>query len=267
MTAHRGTNLTTILLHARRETMRDDDLNDRMSVPDETKVEWEADQLVALMGKYLGLRRGNSPFDDPRYLSWLTRELRKRPPSPEDWPAEKIRAMRDRILEGAAALRLSVIPHHGSWVERRPQLKAPIVKAVEVAGAERCMPLVEELVAAGVGRELWDEACERWIERPSELSAGMYLALRVSGDSMRPLMHPGDIVAVRLGPKVRRDTVIVARRADDGYVVKRVGEVRRNAIQLTSLNPRYAPFWISREKNAVLGTVVLRWCAHPARRL
>lgn len=124
------------------------------------------------------------------------------------------------------------------------------------------MPLIEASVAAGEGRELWDEECDRWIERPPELAPGQYLAVPVSGDSMRPLMHAGDIVAVKLGPRVRRDTVIVARQADDAYVVKRVGDIRQDAIQLTSLNPRYAPIWIAREKNAVLGTVVLRWCLH-----
>lgn len=174
--------------------------------------------------------------------------------------------MRDRVLERATALRLTVIAHEGSCVERRPPIKVPTAKAIETAAREQCMPLVEEAVAAGVGRALWDEACGRWVERPAALPAGRYLALSVTGDSMKPLMHAGDVVAVKIGPKVRRDTVIVARQADDSYVVKRVGEVRGNAIQLTSLNPRYPPFWITRENNAVLGTVVWRWCAHSQRR-
>jgi SOS-response transcriptional repressor LexA len=246
--------------------MHEDDVKHPMEMRDDVQAEWEADQLVALVGKHLGLRRGDSPFDDPRYLSWLTRELRKRPPSAEDWSAETIRAMRDRALERGMALRFSVVAHDGACAERSPIVRVPIGEAVEVAARESCMPLVEESVAAGVGRELWDEACERWIERPSKLEPGRYLALPVSGDSMRPLMHAGDIVAVKLGPRVRRETVVVARTADDGYVVKCVGEVRRNAIQLTSLNPRYAPIWISREEHAVLGTVVWRACAHSQRR-
>jgi SOS-response transcriptional repressor LexA len=242
--------------------MRDDDVKDSTRMHGDAQSEWEADQLVALMGKHLGLRRGDSPFDHPRFLNWLTHALRQRPANEEDWSAATIRTMRERILVGAAALRLSVVAHDGSCVERRPLVKVPIAKAIDVAAREECMPLVDESVAAGVGRELWDEECERWIERPPELPPGQYLALAVSGDSMMPLMHGGDIVAVRVGPRVRRDTVIVARQADDGYVIKRVGEVRRDAIQLTSLNPRYAPIWISRDKNAVLGTVAWRWRAH-----
>ncbi len=245
--------------------MRDDDVKNPRDVRDDVQAEWEADQLVALVGKHLGLRRGNSPFDDPRYLRWLTRELRKRPPSAEDWSAETIRAMRERVLERGMALRFSVVAHRGACTERHSVIKAPIGEAVEIAARDGCMPVVEESVAAGVGRELWDEACERWIERPPELASGRYLALPVSGDSMRPLMHAGDVVAVKLGPTVRRETTVVARTADDGYVVKCVGEVRRDAIQLTSLNPRYAPIWISREPNAVLGTVVWRACTHAQR--
>jgi SOS-response transcriptional repressor LexA len=245
--------------------MRDDPLKDRMKRRDDAQAEWEADQLVALMGKYLGRRRGNSPFDDPRYLSWLARELRRRPPSVEDWSAQTIRGMRDRILERGAALRLSVVAYEGVCAERPAEVKVSIGDAIDLAASQHCIPVIAESVAAGAGRELWDEECERWMERPRELPPGRYLALPVSGDSMTPLMHAGDLVVVKLGPKVVRDTVIVARQADDGYVVKRVGEMRADAIQLTSLNPRYAPIWISRVKNAVLGTVVWRACAHSQR--
>jgi SOS-response transcriptional repressor LexA len=231
---------------------------------DIARPEWEADQLVALMGHYLARRRGDSPFDDPRFLNWLSRELRRRPPAPQDWSAEMVRAMRDRVLSRATARRLSVVAREGAWAERRPWIRTEVAEAVVHAAREGCMPLIEPSVAAGGGRQLWDEECERWIECPPEVPPGQYLAVPVSGDSMTPLMHAGDIVAVRLGPAVKRDTVVVARQADDGYVVKRVGTIRSDAIQLTSLNPEYPPIWVPREGNTVLGTVVLRWCAHNA---
>ena len=229
---------------------------------DSARADWEADQLVALMGHHFARRRGDSPFDEPRFLKWLSRELRLRPPTADDWSAEVVRAMRYRILSRAAALCLSVIARHGPWSERRPSIRTPVADAVAHAAREGCMPLIEPSVAAGDGRELWDEECERWLECPSELPPAQYRALPVSGDSMNPLMHAGDIVAVRLGPAVNRDTVVVARQADGGYVVKRVGAIRADALELTSLNPEYPPIWISRESNAVLGTVVLRWCTH-----
>lgn len=237
--------------------------DDRME-DDDLRSDWEGDQLVSLMGHYLALRRGDSPLDDPRFLNWLSRELRRRPPTPHDWSADVVRAMRDRILSRVAAARLSVIARQTAWSERRPCVRTAVVDAVVHAAREGCIPLIGPSVAAGEGRELWDEECERWIECPPELAPGQYLALPVSGDSMTPLMHAGDIVAVRLGAGVRRDTVVVARQADNGYVVKRVGAVRSDAIQLTSLNAAYPPIWITREGNTVLGTVVLRWCVHNA---
>jgi SOS-response transcriptional repressor LexA len=244
--------------------MSDHDKKDVRKSASAERAEWEADQLVALMGNYLGRRRGNSPFDDPRFLEWLSLELRRRPPRPYNWSAEMVRQMRREVIAGAAALELSMVARDGPPSERRPAVPLHAAEAVTEAAREGCMPLIEPSVAAGEGRELWDEDCERWIERPRELPPGSYLALPVSGDSMTPLMHAGDIVAVRLGPRVRRDTVIVARQADDGYVVKRVGGVRSDTIELTSLNPAYRPISIPRGRNAVLGTVVLRWCTHNA---
>jgi phage repressor protein C with HTH and peptisase S24 domain len=79
---------------------------------------------------------------------------------------------------------------------------------------------------------------------------------------MLPLFHPGDVVLVKLGPVVARDTVIVARLPDDGYVVKRVGRVTRSKVELLSLNPQFAPVTVAREVGAVVGTVVMRWCDH-----
>jgi SOS-response transcriptional repressor LexA len=242
--------------------MSDYDMTDATKGADVERREWEADQLIALIGHHLARRRGDSPFDDPRFLEWLSRELRRRPHGTHDWTAEKVRAMRRRIVSRAAALRLSIVAREGPWAERHPSIRTRAADAVTTAAREGCLPLIEPSVAAGDGRELWDEECERWIERPPELALGPYIALPVSGDSMIPLLHAEDIVAVRLGPGVRRDTVVVARQADDGYVVKRVGAVRSDAIELTSLNPAYPPMWIPRERNAVLGTVVLRWCAH-----
>ena len=79
---------------------------------------------------------------------------------------------------------------------------------------------------------------------------------------MEPLMHPGDVVLVRLGPELVPDSIVVARLPDDGYVVKRVGRVARRKVELLSLNPAFEPINAPRSAHAVLGTVVLRWCDH-----
>jgi SOS-response transcriptional repressor LexA len=128
---------------------------------------------------------------------------------------------------------------------------------------ERLVPWPELGVAAGVGRELWDEPCERWIELPQSLAAGhKYVALTVSGSSMEPALHAGDVVLVSVGSLVRRDSIVVARRPEEGYVVKAVGRLSRRAIELRSLNPEFAVFSIPRDDALIVGTVVMRWCSH-----
>lgn len=141
----------------------------------------------------------------------------------------------------------------------------PVVHDAREDGAvrERLVPWPELGVAAGVGRELWDEPCERWVELPRDLAAGhKYVALTVSGSSMEPALHAGDVVLVSVGTPVRRDSIVVARRPEEGYVVKAVGKLSRRAIELRSLNPEFATFSIPRDDTLIVGTVVMRWCSH-----
>ena len=79
---------------------------------------------------------------------------------------------------------------------------------------------------------------------------------------MEPLIHTGDTVLVRVGDTLARDTVVVARDIDGGYVVKRVARLRPRSIELASLNPEYPAMRIARVPGSVLGTVLLRWCSH-----
>ena len=138
----------------------------------------------------------------------------------------------------------------------------PLVREDALPIARRHVPVVELGIAAGVGRELWDEPAEAWVELPNDTPAGEYVALRIVGDSMAPLMHTGDTVLVRRGADVKRDTVIVARHPDDGYVCKRVSRVRRTSIELASLAPGRPPIAIQRDARLVVGTVMLVWCTH-----
>jgi len=75
-------------------------------------------------------------------------------------------------------------------------------------------------------------------------------------------MHTGDTILVRVGTDVQPNTVIVARHPDDGYVVKRVDRLTPTTIQLASLNAGYPVLAIPRDPSLIVGTVVLRWCAH-----
>jgi phage repressor protein C with HTH and peptisase S24 domain len=120
-------------------------------------------------------------------------------------------------------------------------------------------------VAAGLGRDLWDELCDTWIELPDNVPSGRYIALQVSGDSMAPLMHTGDTILVRLGVPLRKDAVIVARHPEDGYVCKVVQRIRSATIELASIDPTRPPVIIPRDDRLIVGMVVLVWCTHRGR--
>jgi phage repressor protein C with HTH and peptisase S24 domain len=87
------------------------------------------------------------------------------------------------------------------------------------------------------------------------------LALRISGESMVPLLHHGDTVLVELGTPVTKGCVVVARHPDDGYVCKRVHRVGRREVELASLNPAFGAVTIPRDERLVVGTVRAAWTA------
>jgi phage repressor protein C with HTH and peptisase S24 domain len=146
--------------------------------------------------------------------------------------------------------------------ERPAPVLGLLTEVIDRAAASGCTPYLDLAAAAGAGRELWDAECESWIELPSDVPRGRYVALTIVGESMAPLMHPGDVVLVKLGPSIASDTVIVARRPDEGYVVKRVGKIRRTSVELLSLNPDFPALRIPRREHSIVGTVLLRWCTH-----
>ena len=193
--------------------------------------EREMDVLVALAARAGERRLDPDDAVNAAFHEWLARDARAGQRSAErratEARAERFARRMQAIVVGA---RLGVVVAHD----------APVVHEMRRDGAvrERLVPWPELGVAAGVGRELWDEPCERWVELPGTLAAGSkYVALTVSGSSMEPALHAGDVVLVSVGGGVRRDSIVVARRPEEGYVVKAVGRLTRRAIELRSLNP------------------------------
>jgi hypothetical protein len=211
------------------------------------------DGLIALAGPLA--ERMIEP--DPRFLEWQAAELRDR----------NRRSERDADVVARArrlATRALGIRHAVRCIDQMPVASTHVASLASAdVGAAARAPRFDLGIAAGAGRVLWDEPCDSWVSIPPELPRGRYVALTVKGDSMLPLLHSGDIVLVKLGPEAVRDTVVVARRPDDGYVVKRVGRVTPGQLELVSLNPEFpAPIIVDRDEGAVTGTVVLRWCGH-----
>ena len=188
---------------------------------------------------------------DDRFLEWLAREERGR--RDEVMTDAEAAARGEALLARAHARRLRV-----GCVDLPPTLR----EATDAPPPARVAPLVSLGIAAGDGRELWDEAPQHWLALPDVVPAGDYLAFRIVGESMSPLMHTDDTVLVQRGARVERDTVIVARHPDDGYVCKRVHRVRRATIELASLEPGRPLITIPRDARLILGTVLMVWCAH-----
>jgi len=206
-------------------------------------------ELAEALGRAL-LRDPDHPtWSDGRFLDWLAVDAREG----ARHASRRTTATRgEAIMERAQARRYGV----------RQRGRAPLVRDRGAAAGGKVAAVVELGIAAGIGRELWDEPAEAWVELPNDVAAGEYVALRIVGDSMTPLMHTGDTVLVKRGADIRRDTVIVARHPDDGYVCKRVRRVGRTSIELASLAPGRPPIVIPRDARLVVGTVMLVWCSH-----
>lgn len=217
--------------------------------------EREMDELARLAAR-AGEHRLDPAAANDEFHEWLARDARAGQRSGER------RATEARAERFARRMQALVLARHLGVTAAS---SAPVVHEFRPEGAvpDGFVPWPELGVAAGVGRELWDEPCERWIELPRAVATGhKYVALTVSGSSMEPALHAGDVVLVSVGASVRRDSIVVARRPEEGYVVKAVGRLSRRVIELRSLNPEFATFSIPREDALIVGTVVMRWCAH-----
>ena len=155
---------------------------------------------------------------------------------------------------------LHLVDHLPEQIASRGGL--PISSAIVELAKHRQAAVVDLAIAAGTGRELWDAECESAVAVPEMLPRGEYVALTVSGDSMEPLLHSGDLVLVKRGGELKSGSTVVMRDTDAGYVVKKVGRIETRSVELLSLNPAYGRRTVRRTRTAVLGTVLLRWCQH-----
>ncbi|MEP6731797.1 MAG: S24 family peptidase [bacterium] len=209
------------------------------------------------------MQRADSPlYSDERLIDWVDREANSPQARVDGWTTERIQSSAARMRAKAEAVRLKVRIVNGAPPIERPGVRGMISQVLTEAKAMRSAPLLDLGAAAGAGRDLWDEACDQWVRVPDDVPHGSYISLRVVGESMDPLLHTGDSVLVHVGDQVSRDTVVLARVPDAGYVVKRVGKVTPSQLELLSLNAAFSPITVSREAHTIVGTVILRWCPH-----
>ena len=238
---------------------------DEMSPAQVERLEALSDPFIHAFGYYDALRPSPEVFGDQRVVDFVVREFRG-PRSLEREGrrlAEGRTRLRRRIVADLLAQDRGVRPERGLPVTRRRARTA--IGHDTFAEAERAhdaLVVAELAVAAGGGRALWDVECEEVLPLSPALPKGKYVALRISGDSMEPMMHSGDVVLVQLGAVPVRRRIIVAYHPDHGYLVKEVGRVTAGTIELRSLNEAYPVVILPLTPQTVLGTVVMRWCAH-----
>ena len=112
--------------------------------------------------------------------------------------------------------------------------------------------------AAPLRREWLDiprlDISARWL-REQGFDAAMLSAIRVSGDSMEPLLRDGDEILVDCTPRPLRDGIHVVR-VDGTLLVKRVQTGIPGRVMLESENTAYRPVALAPAEVEVIGRVV-----------
>lgn len=218
------------------------------------------DELMRLVAAEIELQSDDSLLDE-RLLSWLAEDLRNGLSSTERERDEvEATAFAKRTIARVATRRVEKSLPRRELRYRAAPMIASVSACMPEASRQGCATLLDLAVAAGSGRDLWEEPCEQWLELPTDLAPSeRYLALRVSGDSMSPVLESREVILVKLDARPKIDDLVVARVGDEGYVVKRFAGIRNGCVELSSFNPSYESLRIPRQHAAFLGTVVARF--------
>ena len=217
-------------------------------------------EFMSVVGREIESQDQQLAFQDEKFLSWVARDLRDALNTEERTQDELDAAdFARRTLTRLAVRRADRALPRRPLRERSAPIAATIEQSAAVASAHGCATLLDLAVAAGQGREIWDEPCDRWLELPDDITAGRYVALRVAGDSMKPVLCPREVILIQLDSTPRVDDLVVARLPDQSHVVKRVASIKDGSIELASFNPEYTPIFIAREPSPVVGTVIARF--------
>ncbi len=117
----------------------------------------------------------------------------------------------------------------------------------------RTLPLYLQPAAAGIGNYLGGAEYEEIeIEAPTDADA----CIRISGDSMKPVVNDGDIVFVKFQPQILSGQTGIFILNGEAYCKKL--EYRADYPCLCSFNPDYSPIFISpSDELRVIGRVLL----------
>ena len=220
----------------------------------------DTNSFIRLVGDALDASGDCSAYENDRFLAWLEREVHGRSSAADRESSERAaQQIAKRAQARIRASRVAAALPERPFRARAAALMGNFNHVARAASESGCAPWVESLaVAAGTGREIWDEPCEQWVELPTGFAGAGNLALTVTGDSMTPCLESGDVILVNTRKPVTRDCMVVARRAEDGYVVKHVTRCGRAELELSSFNNAYEPFVIERAPGTVVGVVIAK---------
>ncbi len=222
--------------------------------------EQAANELMALVGVALERQDDGLALQDELQLAWLAADLRASLSSGDRSTDERNAEAFARRMVTRLAIRHAQRALPPRELQCRPApVVATVAQGLRAAREQRAAAMLDLAAAAGAGRAIWDEPCDTWLELPSDIPACPCVALRVTGDSMEPVLAARDVILVKLDAPPMMDDLVVARLPDDGFVVKCVAGITSTHLTLTSFNPAYAPLVVERRGTSILGTVIARF--------
>lgn len=102
-------------------------------------------------------------------------------------------------------------------------------------------------VAAGIPIEAVEEIIDTEEITEDMAKTGKYFGLRISGNSMEPIINDGDIVIVRQQNDAESDEIVIALVNGNDGVCKRLIKYA-DSISLVSANPTYAPMYFKHDE-------------------
>ncbi len=156
------------------------------------------------------------------------------------------------IQPRAAADHLSALKRKG-YLHREPGRSRGLALAPRTPGPVVEVPILGRIAA---GQPLLaTENVEDTLPLPRAWVRGEEVfLLKVTGESMAPLLLPGDLVMVRVQPRVARGEIAVVLVGEEA-TVKRVYEEARGLV-LRGDNPDFPPLRFSPEEAAALVTIL-----------
>ena len=160
---------------------------------------------------------------------------------------------RRRVLDGKMLNKLAELPERGRAAVYNCLDFEYSNMRMQQATRRRTLPVYFQPAAAGLGNYLCDTAYENMeLDAPESADAG----IRISGDSMEPVISNDEIIFVKFQPQLLGDQIGIFVLNGEAYC-KRI-EYRAGEVYLCSLNPKYSPIRIRPSDDLrVIGRVLL----------